>query len=311
MATVDVRDRGAGAGGRVELGTARVKVRAGDQLEKLLADRGVYADGEAFGLVFSLNPGVSGRKLTPGAELVLPVAQQHSGKACHDCSVLVTRDRDRKDALHAHAEALSGLAPKVAALAPARFADEAVRKRVSESVASIARSVRTIDNAARERALALDPEMIRQTAADAALTRRWLERVMSDNTRVTAAAAAPLTSFAGDLTVRTGSLDEKMGREAPERWPEIEVTVRIRGGAHEPPLRVFYATELQYFIGDETIFSQFDDLTSPRRALPEGNYRLWAGPPGHPRTSEALTDVVRLELMQRHGNPRTIELQAK
>ncbi len=290
------------------LTTQKITAKPGDRLEKLLTEHGVYADGEALGLVYTLNPDVKSQKLAAHQKLILPVAQQGGESCAPACLVAVTRDRDRKKSLHETSDALAELQAK---LGSQESHSDPVKAPpgLGKSAASISSSVRAIDLAVRERARPLDPELVRQTSDDAALVRGWLDKVARGEVKPSAAQVSSLDAYAVELAARAAQLDEKMSVDASDRWADVELTVRLLG-AQSSALRIYYATEIQFFFKDEARYSAFSQLTAPFvRTLPEGNYRVWAGDPDQPSADRARTDVLKVQLSRR--TPPLVELRVK
>jgi hypothetical protein len=281
----------------LELTTQIVVVKPNDRLENLLRTNGIYADAEAFGAVYALNPSLDPTALHPGLELFLPYVrgEKHLQEALNDrYLVALTLDVGLKRRLLAQAEDLRGLADDFAALEPHRFRHRDVHAELLMVVRRSLDFMGALSIIIRERSRPFSSEMLWQTSSEAQLLASILSDILTTGRVVTRHDEETIGLIAENMQLRSTNLKGIRGPgEPPQRFPQVSVSVKTlktqdRGEVHG--LRVYYAPRALY--GRDGSQQPFLTVSSPTtKWLPIANYRLWVGKPGDPKPLSEVLDI--------------------
>jgi hypothetical protein len=291
--------------GTPALATATAIVGQGGTIAALLSARGIEPDGDALAVVYLLNPDFD--RLSPlaaGTRIVLPALRSGGeGESAPASPLRLRLAGEAKERLLAAAPPLGELVGRVSELPPGRFAQPESRGDVDGALDEILGYLERVDAVVHQRRLPLDPEVVRQSLAEVEAVRSILERWLRSVRPLAAADARTIVRAAEDMNLKAHGFDQHPAPgEPPRRWREVRLAVQAVAAADRKPLphlQVFYALAA---LADRPAEARPLPGESPVVAarLPEGDYRLWAVPPG--KTPPA-TGGLALSLRWKEGAP--------
>jgi hypothetical protein len=288
----------------------------GERLDQILASRGVRPDGEALAVTYALNPGFTAKELREGRRLLVPALLFAGGKPPAGCAAQVTRDRPRKELLHATVKALGNAHARAVRIGGKRFTGADVEKRLLETTGALVDVLDKLDTIVLERAHAVSPQTLREAVAEARLVQTSLDAWLNDKDErpFTPAQLQPLEAVLADVTSRLDAFDEhRLPGDLAPRWREARVVVRTVHGPDMQPVKGLRVHAVPVALYDtphaRDVEKTFDSLTSPAEGtLLEANYFIYATQPDSP---EPLTDIKRLRARVTDAGTVTVDLMVK
>jgi hypothetical protein len=284
--------------GQIRLITKRITIRSGDTIEGLLTAASILPDAESFGAVYTLNPALDPKSLTPGREVALPAAEGGTvlSTALRDgYLVALTLDVPGKRDLLEQIGALQKISPHVASLEGARFPSASDQQRSIDNLNSTTTFLGSVRTVIQEQTRPLDPDLLWQLRMETRHLVTMLGPIAQGQRSVTEENIRSLHAIAENMRLRADRFSRVRGPgDPPERYPRVRVMVRTVGADQKimPGMRVYYAPEALYGVANAA--KPFRELSPAGEYLVEANYRIWATVGTDPRpASEILQLSVR------------------
>jgi len=252
----------------------------GKTIHELLADNHIFPDVEAFSVVYALNPQLKRLTDLNVSQIRIPLVQggpNLAGAFESGFTIFLTLDKDLKDRFGAQVQELTRLTQAVSTFRPERFASPAAKQSVVTSLQGISDALRRINDRLVQRfGRPIPTEALSQLNAEVLLLNGVLASKAASETRINKNEQAQISAVERDIAVKKSAYTEVAAGGAPERWPEVKVTVKtLRGTSEVPSLRIYYVPEA--LKGQDSETHSFGVLSSPSsQSLPEADYCFWA-----------------------------------
>jgi hypothetical protein len=295
----------------VALAEQKVTLAPGDNLEKLLISKGIFADGESIGIVYQLNPALDAKAIKTGVEVTVPFVKdkkQFKEEFDQGGVVALTLDKEKKQEFITVLKELESAATSVAKLQPQQFDSIVEKDMFTQTTKSIVDKMVNFKIVIKERTRPLNSEILQQMNSEARQMNAILNDIITSKRKVGKNDIETAMLISKDMDIKTNSLTEQKGiGELPSRWPEVLVTVKtidVQKRKEVNNMRVYYVPQALWNYRDSEAKSA-DRLTSPTNmVLPEADYYIWAGKFDN---DTPLTEIKTLEVRKIPGK-ETIEL---
>lgn len=243
----------------------------------------VYADSDAIGLIYALNPDLTdSRALRPDEKIrIVQIGlTPEMEKALADGFMLkIHYEEGLINTLLSSREAVRKLTASASTLSGERFAEASLMRTTLDCVSSVSDDFAQIANHLEDRDQATNHEMLSQVRGDIELLSETLGRTTAPTVLVTSVTSRRICSIAKDLQIkREGFQDTRSATSPILPWPVVRVVVNTKDASTGKPvsmLRIHYVpVALEGVEGQE---QKFQTLSSPsERQIPEGDYVFWA-----------------------------------
>jgi len=247
---------------------------------ELLRENHITPNVEAYGVVYALNPEVNQLRDIKVLQLQIPTVQGGPALAAifnSGFTVDLVVDKELKERFVNNVEQVRATIQTVAGFAGNKFLNQAAKESVNASLNKIST---TLDMISRRLFPAsghpITTEVLRQLNAEAELLNRLLRNKAAPATSITQEDQDLISVIEKDILIKGKTYAESAGLGAPDRWPEVTVTVKtLRQGKEVPNLRIYYVP--QALKGDDGETHSFGVLSSPAsNTLFEADYCFWA-----------------------------------
>jgi hypothetical protein len=251
----------------------------GKTVHELLRDNHIFPDVEAFSVVYALNPQIQRLNDLCVTQLRIPVVQGGAKLAAafgDGFMVFLTIDKDLKDQFGSNVKQLTQLTQTVSTFGVEKFQSQADRQSAVTSLQSISDTLNRINDRLVQRfGRPISTEALSQLNAETTLLNRMLSSKASPGALITKAEQDQIAAVEKDITIKKRAYTEVAAGGAPERWPDVHVTVKtLREGREVPGVRIYYAPEA--LKGQDTEIQPFGALSSPtNKTLPTAYYCFW------------------------------------
>jgi hypothetical protein len=295
-----------------------VQVAEGSPLDVQLRTLGIYPDGEAYALVYQLNPGLRGPRAARAGSLMFPTflgPDTLTKLLATGYLAYVTQDVELKRRLARRIQTLPQIEALLAKRPEERFGGAEEKAQVRRAIGEIRRIAVAVGLALQARSRPVSGPLLSQLDDELAMTTQVLGFAATDS-HVTETGKSPLSptdreailAVADQFALRAPYWEERHGPElALEPFPDVNVEVyacdphrpatppdtapcHSYGPAHG--LRVHYRDKAGYLEGEQPY--SFEAVTSPAvQPVSIGNYYFWASTPG---SAAPVTDVLEVKV---------------
>lgn len=257
-------------GREMKLTTQNVIWKEGDNIQRLLIANRVYADGEAIGILYMLNPDLDAKSLKAGKEIVLPAVknkEEFSHKFDMGFLVLLTLDNDLKQEFCSAAKELSALTAQTSALKVQQFESPDEMDNFVKTTESIIETMETFKVVILGRARPLSSDMLKQMLNEVEQAKLIIHSIINSKQKLSMSDAQTLDLIEKNMTRRKQLLVEEKGNGPGEKkLPALVQTIEqvlwnswfedIDDGSY---VEILKPTNEYYFVLDISRFSYFKD----------------------------------------------------
>jgi hypothetical protein len=277
--------------------TAQSVPTGGKTIHELLRANHIFPDVEAFSVVYALNPQVQALSDLTATQLRLPVVQGGAKLAAafnNGFTVFLTVDKELKERFDANVKKLSALVQTVSTFRTEKFQSEASRNETVTSLRNISETLNRINDRLIQRyGRPISTEALGQLNAEVALLNRMLGDKASPGALISKVDQDRINAVKQDLDVKKRAYIEVAAGGAPDRWPDVTITVKtLKGGREIAGLRIYYAPIA--LKDEDSEIHPFGTLSSPTsKTLSTAYYCFWGA---KDPTKEAVTNEVCLDI---------------
>jgi hypothetical protein len=251
----------------------------GKTIHELLRDNYIFPDVEAFSIVYALNPQIQKLNDLCVTQLRIPVVQggaKLTSAFSDGFMVFLTIDKELKEQFGSNIKMLTRLTQAASAFGAAKFQSPADRETAIASLQNISDTLSRINDRLVQRfGRPISTEALNQINAETALLNRMLNSKIPSDALITKSEQDQIAAVEKDINIKKRAYTEVAAGRAPERWPDVFVTVRtLRQGREVPGFRIYYAPEA--LKGQDSEIQPFGVLSSPtNKTLSTAYYCFW------------------------------------